>query len=146
MQSEINTKEFLNEILSIQKQVSLGIELKIDETYNDSELLSFFSFVQKEKIAASSTISEKIADYCQLLQEEKNYKNISLEMIYEVYKNASINNPFDISLYESLSYYLDAVLDKPEEAKRVLVTGIKVVEEKLNEVKDYLQTISADEE
>ncbi|NCT75944.1 MAG: hypothetical protein GXC78_15500 [Chitinophagaceae bacterium] len=146
MQSEINTKEFLNEILSIQKQVSLGIELKIDETYNDSELLSFFSFVQKEKIAASSTISEKIADYCQLLQEEKNYKNIPLEMIYEVYKNASINNPFDISLYESLSYYLDAVLDKPEEAKRVLVTGIKVVEEKLNEVKDYLQTISADKE
>ncbi len=146
MQSEINTKEFLNEILSIQKQVSLGIELKIDETYNDSELLSFFSFVQKEKIAASSTISEKIADYCQLLQEEKNYKNIPLEMIYEVYKNASINNPFDISLYESLAYYLDAVLDKPEEAKRVLVTGIKVVEEKLNEVKDYLQTISADKE
>ena len=85
MQYEINVKEFLNEILSAQKLVTKGIELKIDETYNDSELLSFFSFVKKEGMAASSTISEKIADYCQLLKEENNFKDISLEIIYEIY-------------------------------------------------------------
>jgi hypothetical protein len=89
----------------------------------------------------NSAISCKVADLCQLLNEENNFKDISLDQIRIIYEAIIDIHPYDLSFYESLAYYLINVLDKPEDAKKVLTEGVSKIEDKMNSLKEILQKI-----
>lgn len=44
-------------------------------------------------------------------------------------------NPYDISFYESLGWYLHNVLDKEKEAREVVKNGISIINLKIEDLK-----------
>lgn len=77
-----------------------------------------------------------VADYLQLLKDEANYKNVDLEEIKSIYENLILMNPYDISFYESLGWYLHNVLgQEEEEARDVVKNGISIINQKIEDLK-----------
>lgn len=95
----------------------------------------FFSEIAADTLYANSSIAEMVADYLQLLKDQANYKNVDLEEIKSIYENLIRMNPYDISFYESLGWYLHNVLDKEEEAREVVKNGISIINLKIEDLK-----------
>ena len=95
----------------------------------------FFSKIEADSLHANSSIAEIVADYLQLLKDESNYKNVDLEKIKSIYENLIRINPYDISFYESLGWYLHNVLNQEEEAREVVKNGISIINLKIEDLK-----------
>ncbi len=131
----IDIKNFVESIISAQKKAKKIIEHQISSEYDDSKIISFFSLIETESLYANSSVAEKVADYLQLMKDEINYKNVDLAEIKSIYENIIDMNPYDISFYESLGWYLHNVLDQEEEAKEVVNKGIIIINSKIEDLK-----------
>jgi hypothetical protein len=131
----IDIKSFVELIISAQVKSRKITEQQIEPEYNDSEILSFFSKIEADSLHANSSIAEIVADYLQLLKDESNYKNVDLEKIKSIYENLIRINPYDISFYESLGWYLHNVLGQEEEARGVIKNGISIINQKIEDLK-----------
>jgi arginine utilization protein RocB len=131
----IDIKNFIESIISAQKKAKKIIEHQINSEYDDSKIISFFSLIEKESLYANSSVAEKVADYLQLMNDELNYKNVDLQDIKSIYENIIDMNPYDITFYESLGWYLHNVLDQEEEAKKVVNKGIMIINSKIADLK-----------
>ena len=131
----IDIKSFVELILSAQVKSRKITEYKVGLEYDDSEILSFFSEIAAGSLFANSSIAEMVADYLQLLKDEANYKNVDLEEIKSIYENLILMNPYDISFYESLGWYLHNVLGQEEEARDVVKNGISIINQKIEDLK-----------
>jgi hypothetical protein len=132
----IDVKSFVELIISAQVKSRKITEHQIESKYDDFEILSFFSEIEADCLYANSSIAEKVADYLQLLKNEANYKNVDLEEIKSIYENLIRINPYDISFYESLGWYLHNVLDQEEEAREVVKNGIAIINLKIEDLKN----------
>jgi hypothetical protein len=132
----IDVKSFVELIISAQVKSRKITEHQIESEYDDFEILSFFSEIEADCLYANSSIAEKVADYLQLLKNEANYKNVDLEEIKSIYENLIRINPYDISFYESLGWYLHNVLDQEEEAREVVKNGIAIINLKIEDLKN----------
>lgn len=130
----IDIKSCVELIISAQVKSRKITEHKIGSDHNDSEILSFFSEIATDTLYANSSIAEMVADYLQLLKDQANYKNVDLEEIKSIYENLIRMNPYDISFYESLGWYLHNVLDK-KEAREVVKNGISIINLKIEDLK-----------
>ncbi|MFT3678466.1 MAG: hypothetical protein QM781_21400 [Chitinophagaceae bacterium] len=142
MQKQIDGKKFVSDILLNQKKVYELLKKGLKKDYTDEDIIDFFLKANENNLLASSKIGERIADFFQLLWDDsENWSSATLEVIEEIYKSAIECNPYDITLYESLAHYVDAVLDKPEEAKDLLKQGLEKINLKLREVEVYYKGI-----
>ncbi len=78
-------------------------------------------------------------DYFQLLNDEQNFKEVSLEDIEQLYRLFIKAHPLDIGFYEDLAFYLNNVQDRPSEAKKILNSGINAIEAKITELKSAMK-------
>jgi hypothetical protein len=136
----IDIKSFVELIIQAQEKSRKITEHQIEPEYDDFEILSFFSEIEAESLHANSSIAEMVADYLQLLKDESNYKNVDLEKIKSIYENLIRINPYDISFYESLGWYLHNVLNQEEEAREVVKNGISIINLKIEDLKKRFQS------
>lgn len=135
MSNTIVVKMVLDAIKDKQNQVNEFLRQRYISDEGDDLIIEFFKHVYNGQLIANSAIVDKVADYCQLLRDEKNFDNFSLEDIEELYRSACLNHPMDIELHLSLFHYLDAVMDQPDEAKQVLSKAVDRMEKRIEEMK-----------
>ena len=134
-EDQFQVGNFIRRILQYQKLVSQVVDYGIGTQYDDRNLIEFFVKVDKDMIFIDSAVARKVADFCQLLNEAKNFGGATLPEIEEVYRSLVNAHPFDLSLCESLATFLNNVQDQPQQAKMVLEAGIKLAEQKLIELR-----------
>lgn len=139
MEEKLNISQLIEQLIECQKRITPMLDYNIDEIHNDSDILDYFSKIKMNLLFINSSIAKKVADYCQLLNEEKNFKEVSLEQIQEIYKGLIKIHPLDIGFYESFAFYLNNVQDQPEEARLILGSGISIIEEKINKLKKEIK-------
>ena len=122
----IDIKSFVELIIQAQEKSRKITEHQIKPEYEDFEILSFFCEIEAESL--------------QLLKDESNYKNVDLEKIKSIYENLIRINPYDISFYESLGWYLHNVLNQEEEAREVVKNGISIINLKIEDLKKRFQS------
>jgi len=131
-------KKMVSNLSLLQEETKEVLEYEIGDTYSDKSILSFFEFIKSKGVLANSAVQKKVADYLQLLAEEENYKSVSLEQIQNIYQNLIEINPYDISLYDSLAWYLNNVFDSNKQAKKVARIGIRQAQKKLKTMQKLL--------
>lgn len=142
MENNINIGTLIKELLQGQnKIISVLEDNRIDAKYDDSIILEYLSKVSVDSLYFNSAIAKKVADYCQLLNEKRNFEEVSLEKIEEIYRVLIKVNPLDIGFYESLAFYLNNVQDRPEEARLILNLGISIVEKRISDLKKATKEI-----
>jgi hypothetical protein len=122
-------------IILINNQVKNILLNKIEENYLDEDLLKFLEISENEHLLANPEIVKKVAVCLQLFNNEKYYNQVSLESVKELYSLLIDISPYDISLYESLGYFLDNVLGETDNAKQVVSLGIEKISSKVAELK-----------
>lgn len=136
MHPQLSIRELISELLESQQKVALMLDHGVSEKFDDSRILEFFLKVRNELLFINGAISEKVADYCQLLNGEENCKDVSLDQIKDIYEGLVKIHPLDIGFYESLAFYLNNVLDQPNEAKLILHSGIELIERRIATLKE----------
>ena len=127
----LDLNRFVNDVIDGQMHIS---HLKSpgpfkSGEFDDSKIIGFFTELADRKIYLNSKVAEKVADCCQLLNEERNVASVSLEQIGKIYRVLTELNPLDLDFYESYFHFLDTIMDQPAEARKMLSTGINSVEE-----------------
>lgn len=139
MQNTINIEDFIMQVIEYQAKTIELLRIGVEERYDDYDIINYFVESKRDFLFINSAISKKIADYCQLLNNEKNFDKISLAQIQTIYEGLIKINPLDLSFYESLAFYLNNVQDRPEEAKGVLRSGIEFIQTKIADLKRQLE-------
>ena len=141
MHHEFDLTKFVNEVIEGQISINQLPSLRSLKPgkFDDHKMLTFFSDLSERKIYLNAKVAEKVADCCLVLNEEKNVESVSFEQIGKIYLTLIEHNPLDLDFCESYFYFLDAVMDQPGEARKVLSTGIKLVEQKLRQLRKKLE-------
>jgi hypothetical protein len=138
MNDSIHIKDLIGQLIDTQRRVISSLEDGLDERYEDQDILNYLTKARKDSVLSNSALTTKVADYCQLLDNEEDL--ISLEQIEQLYRAALQIHPLDLGMYESLARYLDSVQDQPEQARSILNSGIDRVEKKIAELKELIKT------
>lgn len=128
-------KSFLKELISTQKKVVKAQNHKLKSDYSDDQIISFFLDLKDDHLLANGELANKISEYLQLLKEEKNYDQFSLEELKDIYFLLLKIHPLDISLYGAIFYYLNNVLNEPVQAEKILQKGIEKIERQITTLK-----------
>lgn len=132
--TEFDIEDFINQLIEYQKKTSEVLEHNLDDSYADDSIIEFFKKVSN-RLFINSSVSKKIADYCQLLRKPENFEKITLDQIKNIYAELINIHPLDIGFYESFAWFLNNVLDDPKEARAVLNLGINRISQKVDELK-----------
>jgi hypothetical protein len=139
--TEFDIEDFINQLIEHQKKTSEVLEHNLNDSYTDDSIIEFFKKVS-DRLFINSSVSKKIADYCQLLKKPENFAKITLYQIKNIYAELINIHPLDIGFYESFAWFLNNVLDAPEEARAVLNLGINRISQKMDELKRDVQIFS----
>lgn len=136
-------KSFIQTLFDLQERTIKAQSLQLKGEYTDAELINHLQQFESAGILANTWIVNRCADYFQLLNDEQNIEQAPLVDIEQLYMASLKIQPEDLSLREDLAVYLDVVLDRPEDAKKVLSEGILLAEQKIKRMKLLLQDLNS---
>lgn len=136
-------KSFIQTLFDLQERTIKAQSLQLKEEYTDAELINHLQQFESAGILTNTSIVNRCANYLQLLNDEENIKQTSLVEIEQLFRASLKIQPDDLSLREDLAVFLEVVLDRPEDAKKVLSEGILLAEEKIKRMKLLMQDLNS---
>lgn len=134
----MKSETILHLINQKQNIILESLSQKLTDNYTDSDIIDIINSTRKNNLFFNGAIVDKMLDLIQLLNDEDNILNLELDEIGTVYQKLIEIHPYDISIFESMYYFYDSVLDRPEEIKEKMLDRIKHIKDKVNSIEQYI--------